>query len=147
MLKKKTKRQNSFVAFIFYPDGRFWRAPETNSLASVFIFPSKLFLQCVLQSFILKFVSQILCNQHSCSPVNIAAARNIFAWECNQLPSLPANAPSVAKKNEKTNLTEIKTKTKTKPKTKRVKLPTGGRFAPPSQVPPLLFSVSFSFSF
>ena len=55
--------------------------------------------------------------------------------------------PSVAKKNEKTNLTEIKTKTKTKPKTKRVKLPTGGRFAPPSQVPPLLFSVSFSFSF
>ena len=59
--------------------------------------------------------------------------------------ALNSSVPSVAKKNEKTNLTEIKTKTK--PKTKRVKLPTGGRFAPPSQVPPLLFSFSFSFYF
>ena len=49
--------------------------------------------------------------------------------------------PSVPKNNLK-NIINIKTK---KTKTKRVKLPTGGRFAPPWQVPPLLFSFSFSF--
>ena len=40
-----------------------------------------------------------------------------------------------------------KSKRKTKTKTQRVKQPTGGRFAPPSQVPPLAFLFSFSFWF
>ena len=36
---------------------------------------------------------------------------------------------------------------KTKTKTKRVKRPTGERFAPPSQVPPISLSFSFQFLF
>ena len=40
-----------------------------------------------------------------------------------------------------------KSKRKTKTTTQRVKQPMGGRFAPPSQVPPLAFLFSFSFWF
>ena len=53
--------------------------------------------------------------------------------------------PSVAKKNEKTNLTEIKTKTKTKQKTKRVKLPRGALRAPLAGSPAFVFGFVFVF--
>ena len=42
---------------------------------------------------------------------------------------------------------QCKSKRKMKSKTQRVKQPTGGRFAPTSQVPPLAFLFSFSFCF